>query len=92
MDIITDFENIRADLFGLQALAVLFTDSFATSTDEQTLLMNISTRKNVFVNSAWLLCDLIDKISKGMDEAIRAGAQKEKVLNALAKAGVRGHV
>lgn len=75
MDTMTAFENIRADLSGLQALAVLFTDSFATSSDEKTLLMNISARKNVFINSAWLLCDLIDKIGKEMDAAINAGFQ-----------------
>jgi len=84
MDIITAFENIRADMSGLQALAVLFTDSFATSTDEKTLLLSISTRKNVFLNSAWLLCDLIDKISKEMDAAINAGT--------LDNAEVCGHV
>ena len=75
MDIMTALENIRADLSGLQALAVLFTDSFATSTDEQTLLLNISTRKETFLNSAWLLCDLLTKIGKDMDEAITAGSQ-----------------
>lgn len=75
MDIINKLENIRADLSALQALATLFNDSFATSTDEKTLMLNIFTRKETFLNSAALLWDLIDRIGKEMDAAIKAGSQ-----------------
>ena len=76
MDIMTALENISLELSGLQALATLFIDSFATSTDEKTLLLSISTRKNVYLNSANLLFDLIYRIKKETDAAIDAGTKK----------------
>lgn len=72
MDIMDSFENIRADLSGLQALAVMFTDAFATN--KATLLLNIEARADTFINAAWLLSDMIAKIAKDMDAAIEASS------------------
>lgn len=76
MDIMTALENISLELSGLQALATLFIDAFATSTDEKTLLLSISTQKSVYLNSANLLFDLIYRIKKETDAAIDAGTKK----------------
>lgn len=72
MDIMDSFENIRADLSGLQALAVMFTDAFATN--KASLLLNIEARADTFINAAWLLSDMIAKIAKDMDAAIEASS------------------
>lgn len=84
-DTLTAFETIKTLMFELKALINLFDNTFATSNDADTLALGVVSMKDVFTNTASLMCYISDVLCKDMDAAIDAAFKEVRAHTTVKK-------